>query len=47
MGKLVVRLGMWMQSVWKKFQCKWNWLVSKIMFKVEASCPHKLCTCKK
>lgn len=36
----------WMQSIWCKFQCGWNWIVSKLMFKVD-SCPNKLCTCKK
>ena len=46
MGKILVRLGFWMQEVWCKFQCKWNWLVNKITFKVN-SCPQKLCTCKK
>jgi len=46
MGKLFVKIGLWMQGVWCKFQCKWNWLVSKLLFDVEA-CPNKLCTCKK
>ena len=46
MGKLFVKLGLWMPSLWCKFQCGWNWMVSKLMFKV-ASCPNKLCTCKK
>ena len=46
MGKLLVKIGLWMQSVWCKFQCGWNWIVSKLMFSV-ASCPNKLCTCKK
>ncbi len=46
MGKLFVKMGLWMQSVWCKFQCKWNWLIYKLMFSVD-SCPNKLCTCKK
>lgn len=46
MGKLFVKLGLWIQSVWCKFQCKWNWVVSKLFFKVD-TCPNKLCTCKK
>jgi len=46
MGKLFVKIGLWMQKVWCKFQCNWNWLVSKLLFNV-ASCPNKLCTCKK
>lgn len=46
MGKLFVKIGLWMQSVWCKFQCWWNWLVSKLMFSVDY-CPNKLCTCKK
>ena len=27
MGKAFVKLGLWMQRVWCKFQCKWNSLV--------------------
>jgi hypothetical protein len=46
MGKLFVKMGLWMQEFWCKFQCKWNWIVSKLMFSV-SSCPNKLCTCKK
>ena len=46
MGKLFVRLGLWMQSVWCKFQCEWNWIVAKAMFNVQDDCPNKLCTCK-
>lgn len=46
MGKFLVKLGLKIQALWSKFQCKWNWLVSKIMFNTD-SCPNKLCTCKK
>ncbi len=46
MGKAFVKLGLWIQSIWCKFQCTWNWFVSKLMFSVD-SCPNKLCTCKK
>lgn len=46
MGKLFVKIGLWMQEVWCKFQCQWNWIISKLMFSVSA-CPNKLCTCKK
>jgi hypothetical protein len=46
MGKLLEKLGLKMQEGWKKFQCFWNCIVSKLMFNVE-SCPNKLCTCKK
>jgi hypothetical protein len=45
MGKLFVRLGIWMQNVWCKFQCKWNWLISKLIFKVD-QCPASQCVCK-
>jgi hypothetical protein len=46
MGKFLVKIGLKIQEAWCGFQCWWNWLVSKAMFKVE-SCPNKLCTCKK
>jgi len=26
MGRLLVKLGLWMQGIWCKFQCGWNWL---------------------
>ena len=29
-----------------KFKCKWNWVVSKLMFSIK-DCPNKLCTCTK
>jgi hypothetical protein len=45
MGKLFVRLGIWMQNVWCKFQCKWNWLISKLIFEVD-QCPVSQCVCK-
>ncbi len=47
MGKALVRLGLWMQRTFAKLKCNWNWLISKIMFKVAEECPHKVCTCKK
>ena len=46
MGKLLIRIGKWIQGVWCKFQCKWNWLMSKLLFKV-GSCPYKMCKCNK
>ena len=46
MGKLFVKIGIWIQSVWCKFQCWWNALLMKLMFEVD-SCPNKLCKCKK
>lgn len=46
MGKLFVKIGLWMQLVWFVFQCNWNMLVSKLMFRV-TSCPNKMCNCKK
>lgn len=45
MGKFFVKLGLWIQALWCKFQCKWNKLVSKLMFSVQ-KCPNKNCTCK-
>jgi len=45
MGKLLIWLGEAIVSLTCKFKCKWNWIMSKIMFSVE-SCPNKLCTCK-
>jgi len=47
MGKLLVKLGLFIQEQWKKFQCKWNELISKLMFNADKSCPHKICSCKK
>lgn len=46
MGKLLVKLGLKVQELWSKFQCSWNKLVSKLLFKT-SDCPYKLCTCKK
>ena len=46
MGKLLEKLGLKLQAWWCKFQCCWNWVVSKLLFNV-AACPHKPCTCKK
>jgi len=45
MGKLLEKLGLKIQAGWCKFQCWWNWLVSKLLFNV-AACPNKTCTCK-
>ena len=46
MGKLLIWLGESISDLWCKLQCKWNWMMSKLMFNVD-SCPNKLCTCKK
>ncbi len=46
MGKLLVWLGEAIASLTCKFKCKWNWMMSKLIFNI-ASCPNKLCTCKK
>ncbi len=46
MGKLFVKIGLWMQLEWGNFKCSWNTLVSKLMFKITI-CPNKLCNCKK
>jgi len=46
MGKLLVKLGMWIQSVWCKLLCKWNWLISKLIVDVK-DCPVAQCVCKK
>ena len=46
MGKLLVKIGLWIQNTWCKLQCKWNWLISKLIFTIEA-CPNQLCKCKK
>ena len=48
MGGAFIKLGLWMQKVWCKFQCSWNYAVIKsFAFKAVDSCPNKLCTCKK
>tara|TARA_R100001443_G_scaffold113260_2_gene127699 strand:+ start:1033 stop:1173 length:141 start_codon:yes stop_codon:yes gene_type:complete len=46
MGKLLVKIGLKLQEWWCKFQCSWNWLISKILFDV-SNCPYKMCECKK
>jgi hypothetical protein len=46
MGKLLVKLGLWIQDVWCKFSCFYNSLVVKLIIKVD-SCPNQVCTCKK
>jgi len=45
MGKLFVKIGLWMQKVWCQFQCKWNWCVSKLMFDI-SKCKVEGCKCK-
>lgn len=45
MGKFLEKLGLKIQNLWCKFQCFWNWLVSKLLFSV-SDCPNKLCSCK-
>jgi len=47
MGKAFVKLGLWIQSIWCKFQCTWNSWMQAISFKNIEKCPNKLCTCKK
>ena len=46
MGKLLVKLGMWIQHIWNKLMCKWNWLISKLIVDVK-ECPVAQCVCKK
>lgn len=46
MGKLLVKLGLWMQMTWKKILCKWNWMISKLIVNVDG-CPVAKCVCKK
>ena len=46
MGKLLVKVGLWIQSTWIKLLCKWNWLVSKLIVNVN-NCPVAECVCKK
>ncbi len=45
MGKLLIWLGESISELWCKFQCKWNWVMSTVMFNVEG-CRNILCTCK-
>ena len=47
MGKALVKLGLWIQGLWCKFQCAWNYAIMSLTFKVIDKCPNKLCTCKK
>ena len=46
MGKLLVKIGLWVQAYWRKSMCKWNWLVSKLIVNVN-DCPVAKCVCKK
>lgn len=46
MGKLLVKLGLWIQVVWCKFACFYNFLVSKLIIKVD-TCSNQICSCKK
>lgn len=45
MGKLLVKWGLAIQASWLKFQLKWNYLVSKLMFNV-CECTGENCICK-
>ena len=48
MGNLLIRVGMWMKSLKVWMKCKWNTMVSKLMFKMHGECPdNSLCVCKK
>jgi hypothetical protein len=48
MGNLLVRVGMWMKSLKVRMKCKWNTMVSKLMFNMGGECPDNfLCVCKK
>tara|TARA_R100001463_G_scaffold42546_5_gene89085 strand:- start:2514 stop:2750 length:237 start_codon:yes stop_codon:yes gene_type:complete len=46
MGKLLEKIGVKLQVWWCKFQCCWNWMVSKLLFNIGA-CPYKMCKCNK
>ena len=46
MGKWLVKIGLKIQNLWCRFQCSWNWLLSKLSFNVN-DCPYKMCECKK
>ncbi len=45
MGKLFVKLGMWIQLMWCKLLCSWNALMVKLTVNVD-SCPNEMCKCK-
>ena len=45
MGKLLIKVGMWIQHEWCKFQCNWNAAMLSLMFNV-TKCPNKECKCK-
>jgi hypothetical protein len=47
MGKFLVKLGLWIQRIWCKFQCKWNSFMLSLSFKNIDKCPNKLCACSK
>jgi len=46
MGKLLVKIGTWIQKKWCALLCLWNALLVKLTVSVD-KCPNKLCKCKK
>ena len=46
MGKLLEKVGLKIQKIWRNFQCWWNWRMYRLMFDPN-TCPNKLCTCLK
>ena len=46
MGKALIWLGNKIVVLTRAAKCKWNWLITKLMFNV-INCPYKVCKCKK
>jgi len=46
MGKLLVKLGMWISAMWCKYCCFYNSAIAKLIIKVD-NCPNQICACKK
>lgn len=42
---MLITLGVKQNKMIKALKCKWNWLLSVLMFSTE-ECPYKTCTCK-
>lgn len=44
MGQAFIKLGIWMQKIWCRFQSSWNSLILYLTFK-DVTCPNKMCEC--
>ena len=45
MGKLLVKVGLWISKTWGRFICFYNKCILKLIIKT-GNCPNKTCNCK-